>query len=267
MPEVSSVNFADSSTLPLRTFTSASAGFPAERNMRPGLVQNWPAPRVKEPYSYAAIFSPRAAGGDGTGEADCFHERMLHEGGADGNSGIEEQRKNAFGQIASAHAIANDAAHQFTGTGMSGVGFDDDRISGGEGRGGIATRDGEGEWKIAGTENDDGAQRAQHRADIWLRNWFSLRIGVINARRDPGTFADYFCKHADLRAGPAGFGLQTSERERGFLMGARDQRFGLCFDAGGDRFQELRSCFARHPREKGAGCGVEFDGEVNFFTR
>ena len=93
---------------------------------------------------------------------------------------------------------------------MSGMGFDDDRISCGEGRSGVATGNRESEWEIAGTENYDGAERAQHRADIWLRNRFALRIRVINARCDPRALADYFCEHADLRAGAAGFGLQTS---------------------------------------------------------
>jgi hypothetical protein len=50
-------------------------------------------------------------------------------------------------------------------------------------------------------------------------------------------------------------------------MSARDERFGLRFDARGDRLQELGSFFARHACEKGAGFGGELDGEVNFFAR
>ena len=43
----------------------------------------------------------------------------------------------------------------------------------------------------------------------------------------------------------------------GFLMGALDQRFGVRFDAGGDRFQEFRFFGAGQSPEFRAGFGGE----------
>ncbi len=50
-------------------------------------------------------------------------------------------------------------------------------------------------------------------------------------------------------------------------MGARHQRFDLRFDAGGDRFEELRFFGAGQAAEFRAGFGGEPHGEVNFFAR
>ena len=45
--------------------TSRSPSSPAGTNARPGLVQNWPTPRVTEPASPEAIASARSAAADG----------------------------------------------------------------------------------------------------------------------------------------------------------------------------------------------------------
>ncbi len=50
-------------------------------------------------------------------------------------------------------------------------------------------------------------------------------------------------------------------------MGARNERFGLRFDARRDRFQELGFFCAGQSAEFGAGFGGESYGEVNFLGR
>src|SRR4029453_18832457 len=59
---IASVNMTGSSDALLRALPMVStAAVPAGTNTRPGLVQNWPDPRVKEPTNPSAISSIRVA--------------------------------------------------------------------------------------------------------------------------------------------------------------------------------------------------------------
>src|SRR5580658_6459393 len=87
---------------------------------------------------------------------------------------------------------------------------------------------------------------------------------MIYTRGDPRTFARDSCEHAELRASAYCFRLQASYRERGFLIGASNQRFCLRLDSGGDHFEEFCFFGAGQSAEFGAGLGGESYGEVNF---
>ena len=52
---------------------------------------------------------------------------------------------------------------------MRGVRLDDDGAAGGERGGGVSAGDGEGQGEIAGSKDGDGAERAQHGAEVGAR--------------------------------------------------------------------------------------------------
>ena len=58
MPDVSMLNWPDSRTDFFRLSTKVAASLFSGRNTIPGLVQNWPAPRVKDLNIPAEMFSP-----------------------------------------------------------------------------------------------------------------------------------------------------------------------------------------------------------------
>src|ERR1700685_4011000 len=65
MPEVSKWNVPESLTDSRSLRTNAEASATAGRKTSPGLVQNWPAPRVNDAYSAAAILSTRSRSAPG----------------------------------------------------------------------------------------------------------------------------------------------------------------------------------------------------------
>src|SRR5579864_4712039 len=65
IPAVRRVNGLAVEVFSRSVLMNASDGAPWFTNTRPGLVQNWPAPSVKEVKRSPAIFSPRAASAPG----------------------------------------------------------------------------------------------------------------------------------------------------------------------------------------------------------
>ena len=60
-------------------------------------------------------------------------ERVTDEGCAGFKSGVVDQREKAFGQAGGGNLQLDHFGDEFAGSGMGGVGFDDDRAAGGEG--------------------------------------------------------------------------------------------------------------------------------------
>ena len=181
-------------TLSPNSFIKAGVPSCCGTSTRPGLVQNWPAPRVKEACRPVATALPRLLQGAGQNEYGIYashfgvaRDRLragggqLHQGGTAGkgsgkrdgfdggvfhqldtyiHTGIEEHGEYAFRQAARLHALADGLADQSAGSRMRRMGLDDDGIAGGERGSGVSPGDGEGQGKIAGAENGDRAQAA-----------------------------------------------------------------------------------------------------------
>src|SRR5215469_9558284 len=113
---------------------------------------------------------------------------MLNECAADLDSCVEEERERARWESLSANGLLNGACCDLAGAGMGGVGFDDDGISGGECGGGVSASDGEREREVAGSEDDDGTDGAEHRTNVGAREWFAFGEGFVNAGVDPRAF-------------------------------------------------------------------------------
>ena len=85
-----------------------------------------------------AEFHERFAAGERAGEADGLDDRVLDELDPQIDAVVEEHGEDAFWQAAGFYAFADSLADQRAGAGMRGVGFDDDRVAGGESGGGVS---------------------------------------------------------------------------------------------------------------------------------
>ena len=86
---------------------------------------------------------------------------------------------------------------------MGVVALDDDGASGGEGRGGVAAGDGEGEREVGGAEHGDGAERDGALADVGPGRGFAVGEGRVDAGAVPGAFAQHRGEEAELAGGAA----------------------------------------------------------------
>ncbi len=99
----------------------------------------------------------------------------------------------------------------------------DDRIACCQCGSGVAPCYRKGDGEIAGAEDGDGAERAQHRADV--RFWrCALGVRSVDARHYPGAFLGNIGEEAKLIAGASDFARQARTWKRGFQMRAFDQR-------------------------------------------
>ena len=147
---------------------------------------------------------------------------------------------------------------------MRGVGFDDDGASGGEGRGGVSAGDGKREGEVAGAEDGDGAERAQHGANVGTRERLAIGECGIDAGLDPGAFFDDTGEHAELVGGAVDFAGEAGHGQRGFKMCALGEFFAMGFEAVGDAAEEGGAGFAAGLRVACEGFGGERGGALQF---
>ncbi|GAC1359529.1 MAG: hypothetical protein NVSMB3_07080 [Acidobacteriaceae bacterium] len=189
---------------------------------------------------------------------------MLHERGSDGEAGVEEERERAGGKAALAHSCGDDVADELTGGRMCGMGFDDDGIAGGESRGGVSAGDREGEREVAGAEDGDGTEGAEHRAKVWFGGRAS-GVGGIDAGVNPGALFDELREEPELAGGAGDLADETRLwRESGFEVSAVDKLRGGRIDSVSDATQQSGAGFAGGSGEswKGGACGIDGVAEI-----
>ena len=81
---------------------------------------------------------------------------------------------------------------------MTGMRLDHHRASRAERAHGVRSRHGDGERKIARAENHDRPDRLHHAPHIRFRQRLAVRDGPIDARLEPGAFADKLGKQPRL---------------------------------------------------------------------
>src|ERR1700756_4259736 len=101
------------------------------------------------------------------------------------SASIKQQRKYSFRQAAFANALLNRATHEFARSRVSGMRFHDHWISSSKRGGGVATRDRERQWEVAGAEYDRRSEWPKHRADVRFGQWLPARMSSINPRLHP----------------------------------------------------------------------------------
>ena len=101
----------------------------------------------------------RPPAGTGAGEADGADARVGDEARAERVAGTREESEHAARERALAHRALHGTSDELGGAGMGRMALDDDRAAGGEGRGGVAAGDGEGEREVARPEHGDRAER------------------------------------------------------------------------------------------------------------
>ena len=203
--------------------SSCSAG----RNSSPGLVQNWPTPRVKEPTKPATISGPRTATaprdrkdrvhaaelaveGDrfGTGVGDV--EEGAAGGGRPGEGGRLDPRVGE-GAGAGLHAMhdgdrgagrSDDLTDGAPKAWVAGMGLHDHRAAGGERSGGVAAGHREREGEVAGRKHQDRADRLEHTAQVRPRAQGEAGIGVLDDCVEAAAFDDRIGEESQLERGP-----------------------------------------------------------------
>ncbi len=137
------------------------------------------------------------------------------DGGFAFAAGVEE------GEAAGVEVVLDDglgdgAGDEFAGAGVGGVSFDDDGASGGERGGGVTAGGAVGEWEVAGAEDGDGPEGAEHSSDVGLGEWASGGVAAVDGGADPGAVADHRGEEAEGVDGAFAFGDEASGAEAGF---------------------------------------------------
>ena len=118
------------------------------------------------------------------------------------------------------------------------MGLEDHGAAGGEGRGGVSARRGEGQREVAGAEDGDGAERDLALADVGAGQRRALGQGGVDADAAEVALADHGGEEAELAGGAGAFALQPGRGQAGFLAGADDQFVADGLDVVRDRVQE-----------------------------
>ncbi len=180
-----------------------------------------------------------------TGETDGLGDRVFDDRLADLAAAAVEHGEHAFGHVGEFRGVDHGRGDDFRDAGMRCVGDDDDRATGCESGCGVAPGDRVGHGEIAGAEDGDGAERAQHRAEIDLGERLSIRIGAFDAGIDPGAFLDLVGEHPELAGGACCFATEAGFGQGGFKLAALDDVIDDGFDFRGDGAEEFGADFSR----------------------
>ena len=176
-------------------------------------------------------------------EAVFVADVVDHLNGGGGKAGRFDGFEGLFGE-------------QARGVGVERMGLRDDGIAGGDGSGEVSAADAvEGEGKVVGAEDDDGADGSEAGADIF----FEVEGGVA-----PGLFAHCGRGLAKLVGGAGKFDVFEAWRdgESGLLRCGGDDGCGSGFNVGGVGVEEGGDlCWVDSP-ELGCGFGCSVEGGV-----
>ncbi len=122
---------------------------------------------------------------------------------------------------------------------MGVVGLDHDRATGGQRRGGVAARHGEGEGKIACSENGDRSQRDFPHSQVHARQGLAIGAGGIDAQVQIAAVSQHAREHPQLACRATQFALKARPRKAAFEHGALDEFLADRFKARRNALQEL----------------------------
>ena len=108
----------------------------------------------------------------------------------------------------------------------------------------VAARNGEGEGKIARTEDNHRSKRDQHSSQIGARQWLAVRQGGVDTRVAPGAFARHFRKESQLADRAAALTGEAIQRQARLAVRALEQFVAEREDFLRDLFEESCACFA-----------------------
>src|SRR3989338_1657400 len=181
MPSVSMVCGPIRASASWAAAVKASVSGQSSATMMPGLVQNWPAPIVRLAAQPSAIWAARLVSASGSrntgfgaklakegdrigalrakikqcaapakaaGKAHGADQRVLHKGFAHIAFAALNKAEHAHGHIAGMDSGQHSLRHDLARAGMGGVALDDHRATSGQGAGGIAARNREGEREV-----------------------------------------------------------------------------------------------------------------------
>ena len=214
-----------------------------------------------------ALVHQRPAAVERAGESDGAYQRMLDQRRADFAPRAEKRGKGAVGQAFGGDGFGNEQGDHLTRAGVGLMRLDDDGAAGSEGGCGVAASHGEGEREVAGSKDDDGAERAQHRPQIDARHWLAIGDGGIDARLNPGTLFNQPGKEAKLAGGAADLSRESRHRQRGFKMRALGDLFLVLVERIGAAAQKCSARFAAGSRIALKGFGGKARGGVNLSVR
>jgi hypothetical protein len=141
--------------------------------------------------------------------------------------------------------------------------FDDDWVCSGECGNRVASRDGKGEGKVAGSEYGDRANREEGAAKVGPREGLTFREGAVDVRLEPRAGANEVGEEADLIEGAGAFASEPSERQTGFGGGPFEQSVTQRVDLIGDLKQEAGDLVGRAAGERERGGVGEGDGSID----
>jgi hypothetical protein len=171
---------------------------------------------------------------------------MLDERSGDFNACIENHGEDAGRERFGGGSLRDEFCNELACTGVRGMSLDDDRAACGKGGCRVSASDGEGEREVGGSEDGDGAKRAQHGAEIGARERLAIGECGVNASLDPGAFFKKRGKDAELVGGAGGFSGETRGGwECGFEMGAFDEYSGVGVDGVCDAAEKCCTDFTR----------------------
>lgn len=137
---------------------------------------------------------------------------------------------------------------ELAGAGVGGVALDDDGAPGGEGARGVAAGGRVGQGEVAGAEDRDGTERAEHAADVGLGDGAAAGLPAVDDRADPVAVARDAGEHAEGGGGAFTLGHDADGRETGLGGGEIDE-------VGAELVDVLRDAFEQGG-VVGVGCGL-----------
>ena len=171
------------------------------------------------------------------GEADRGDARVDHELLA-GLDATEDEGERAGGQAGLLDGAGDRAGDEGAGDRVGGVALHDDGAAGGERRGGVAARGGEGEREVAGPEDRDRAERHHPLTDVGARQGRTVRQRRVDAHAEVVALPDDAGEHPQLAGGAADLAGDPPLGQPALADRLRDDRVLVGLDLGRDRLQE-----------------------------
>lgn len=147
--------------------------------------------------------------------------------------------------------VGHDSATEDGQSGVSGVRLHDDRATGGERAGRVATGDREREREVAGGEDRHRSQRHQHPAQVGAGRGPGRRIGRVDHGLQQRTLLDGGGEELQLDGGPGQLATEPDRAESGLPVGQRHQFVARSLQCGTDRAQQPGPLDRRQRRQYG----------------
>jgi hypothetical protein len=172
---------------------------------------------------------------------------MLDQCFADGVLVAMNEGEDAFGKAAGGYGALHGSPDELRGARVCGMGFDDDRAAGGEGRCGVSSSYGKGEREVAGAEDGYWAEGDFAQTQVGAGKRLAVGLGGIEGQRKESALADDCSEEAELADCAGALAFETRTGKAGFGHGAFDEEiaesedfFSNGFEEGGAGFE--RSC-------------------------